>query len=245
MGWLSRFRKRLGQTEHSADTETSTRQAIDILQVHLDRLGGRIETIDIAIKGHNDRLDAHERRLDDHARRFQTLEKKLATPTVERMTFARPSLGYSDRARIPLPAAHSNRSQQFDIEQFTEQQKHVLACFFQHKGRAMSYADVARLLNKSAYTIKNHVNRIRQKADLFDCTIGPQSRNLFTLKDDLRVEKYLKVGRPMQRHLSSEETESPETEAEPVVECAYARSRTDNGNGNGPEKDDENTPGDD
>lgn len=105
----------------------------------------------------------------------------------------------------------------------------------------MSYADVARLLNKSAYTVKNHMNRIRQKADLFDCTIGPQSRNLFTLKDDLRVEKYLKVGRPVQRHQSSEAPESSDTEAEPVAECAYARSNTDKGK----ENDDESTPEDD
>lgn len=245
MGWLSRFRKRLGQKEHGADAETSTRQAIDTLQAHLDRLGGRIETIDIAIKGHNDRLGAHDERLQDHAHRFQTLEQKIASPTVEPMTFGRPGLGYPDRARIPLPAVHSSRTQQFDIEQFTEQQKRVLACFFQNKTKPMSYADVARLLNKSAYTIKNHMNRIRQKADLFDRTIGPQSRNLFTLKDDLRVEKYLKVGRPVQRHQSSEAPESSDTEAEPVTECAYPRSSTDSGNGNDAERDDENTPEDD
>lgn len=245
MGWLSRFRKRLGQTGHHANTETWTRQAIDTLQAHLDRLGGRIETIDIAIKGHNDRLDRHERRLDDHGRSLQTLEQKIASPKITPMTFGRPGLRYPDRAGTPLPAAHANRPQQFDIQQFTEQQKHVLACFFQHKGRAMSYADVARLLNKSAYTIKNHMNRIRHKADLFDRTTGPQSRNLFKLKDDLRVEKYLQVGRPLQRHQSSETPESPETEAEPVVECAYACCRSDNDKENDAERDDENTPEDD
>ena len=105
MGWLSRFRKKLGQTGQGADTETSTRQAIDTLQAHLDRLLGRIETIDIAIKGHNDRLDDHERRLDDHARRFRASSKDRH-PCVEPAKFGRPGLGYRI-ARIPLPAARS------------------------------------------------------------------------------------------------------------------------------------------
>jgi DNA-binding CsgD family transcriptional regulator len=212
MGWLSRFRKKLGQTEAGADTEAWVRQAIDSMHARLDRLLGRIETIDIAIKGHHDRLDAHERRLQDHDQRFRNLEPKIATVVARPATFRQAGHHRAMLASsISSPPAHASLPQQFDIERFTEQQKRVLACFFQNKTRPMSYADVARLLNKSAYTIKNHMNQIRQKADLFDCTIGPQSRNLFTLKDDLRVEKYLKVGRPTQRRQSSEAPESPET----------------------------------
>ena len=57
----------------------------------------------------------------------------------------------------------------------------------------LSYADVARALNKSPYTIKNQMNRMRLKADLFDRTIGDQSRNRFKLKDGVRIEKYLNL----------------------------------------------------
>ncbi len=66
----------------------------------------------------------------------------------------------------------------------------------------MSYADVAALLDKSAYTVKNQMNQIRQKADLFDCLIGHQSRHFFKLKDDLKVEKYLELSRPTERPAS-------------------------------------------
>ena len=56
-------------------------------------------------------------------------------------------------------------------------------------------------------TVKNQMNQIRHKADLFDCAVGPQSRNLFRLKDDLKVEKLLKVGRPMGRPVAIPEAD--------------------------------------
>ena len=103
-----------------------------------------------------------------------------------------------------------------------------MAVFFQNKGQWMSYADLGRILNKSAYTVKNQMNQIRQKADLFDCTIGSQSRNLFALKADLRVEKYLKVGQPTERPVSMPQPDpSDHKEAEPVVEYAHERSEPD------------------
>jgi hypothetical protein len=48
-------------------------------------------------------------------------------------------------------------------------------------------------LSRSPYTIKNQIRQIRLKADLFDRTVGDQSRNRFKLKDGLRIEKYLNV----------------------------------------------------
>jgi IS30 family transposase len=58
---------------------------------------------------------------------------------------------------------------------------------------ALSYTDIARALNKSPYTVKNQMRQMRLKADLFDRTVGDQSRNRFKLKDGLRIEKYLNV----------------------------------------------------
>lgn len=68
-----------------------------------------------------------------------------------------------------------------------------MAVFFQNQGMALSYVDIARALSRSPYTIKNQIRQIRLKADLFDRTVGDQSRNRFKLKDGLRIEKYLNV----------------------------------------------------
>ena len=200
------------------------------MRTDIDRLLGRVSTLDIAIKRHNDVLAAHETRLQEHAQRFQTLEQKVAVPPAQPMTFRQAGRHVTeDSPRLSTQTAHASLAQQFDIEQFTEQQKRVLAVFFQNKGMRMSYADVARTLNKSAYTVKNQMNQIRQKADLFDCAIGNQSRNLFTLKADLRIEKYLKVGQPNERPMSIPERDQSEVEseakkAEPVIEYAQERS---------------------
>ena len=91
---------------------------------------------------------------------------------------------------------------QLDVNQFSPEERRLLSVFFQNRGREMSYADVATLLDKSAYTVKNQMNQIRQKADLFDCLIGRQSRHFFKLKDDLKVEKYLELSRPRERPVS-------------------------------------------
>ena len=196
------------------------------MRTDIDRLLGRVSTLDIAIKRHNDVLAAHETRLQEHAQRFQTLEQKVSIPVVQPTAFRQAGRHAAENSpRLSTQTAHAGLAQQFDIEQFTEQQKRVLAVFFQNKGIRMSYADVARVLNKSAFTIKNQMNQIRQKADLFDCTIGNQSRNLFALKADLRVEKYLKVGQPIERPVSMPEAAQSEAkEGEPVLEHAQERS---------------------
>ncbi len=199
------------------------------MRTDIDQLLGRIGTIDITIKRHDDQLTAHEARLQEHGQRLQTLEQKVAIPAGQPVPTRQAVRRAADNDRFLFTQpAYASPAQQFDIEQFTEQQKRVLAVFFQNKGRRMSYADVARVLNKSAYTIKNQVNQIRQKADLFDCTIGNQSRNLFALKADLRVEKYLKVGQPTERPVSTCERDQsgvePEAKkAEPVIEYAQER----------------------
>jgi DNA-binding CsgD family transcriptional regulator len=164
--------------------------------------------------------------MQEHTQQLQSLEERIAIPPAPPMAFRqvgrRPLEG---GARLPAQSFPAGGAQQFDIERFTEQQKRVLAVFFQNKRTWMSYADVAKVLNKSAYTVKNQMNQIRQKADLFERTIGSQSRNLFALKADLRVEKYLKVGQPTERPVSAPEPDQSEAqEAEPVVEYVYERS---------------------
>jgi hypothetical protein len=86
----------------------------------------------------------------------------------------------------------------------------------------MSYVDVATALGKSAHTVKNQMNQIRHKADLFDCVTGPESRNLFKLKDDLKVETRLKVGRPVGRPVSTTEPDQSSAEqAKAPAELIY------------------------
>jgi DNA-binding CsgD family transcriptional regulator len=230
MGWLDLLRRRVAKEQPGPSPDAGTSEALTGLRIDINQLFGRVGTIDIAIKRHDDQLMTHEARLREHGDKLQTLEQKVTISLAQPMAFRQAGRhGPESMPRLSAHPAYASPARQFDIEQFTEQQKRVLAVFFQNKGRRMSYADVARVLNKSAYTIKNQVNQIRQKADLFDCTIGNQSRNLFALKADLRVEKYLKVGQPNERPMSMPERDQSEVEseakkAEPVIEYAQERS---------------------
>jgi DNA-binding CsgD family transcriptional regulator len=227
MGWLDLFRKRAAKGQESPSPDPVTREAFAGMRTDIDQLLGRVGTFDIAIKKHDDLLAVHEACLQEHRQRFQALEQKVAIPVVQPVTFRQAGRhGSESIPRLSAQPTQASLAQQFDIERFTEQEKRVLAVFFQNKGIRMSYADVAKVLNKSAYTVKNQMNQIRQKADLFDCTIGDQSRNLFALKADLRVEKYLKVGQPTERLVSMPEPDQSETEkAESALE--YTRERSE------------------
>lgn len=232
--WLSR-RTKANRSREGRDADDGPPDALGRLRCDLERLHERLNTVDIALRRHDDQLVGHEARLQEHGQKLQTLEEKVAIPAGQSAALRQASRHAADNSLRFSPQPFQARpGQQFGIEQFTEQQKRLLAVFFQNKGQWMSYADVGRVLNKSAATIKNQMNQIRQKADLFDRAVGNQSRNLFALKADLRVEKYLKVGQPIERPVPLPERDQSEVEpqakeAEPVVEYAQERSEPEEG----------------
>jgi DNA-binding CsgD family transcriptional regulator len=88
----------------------------------------------------------------------------------------------------PYPAAR-----QHNIENFSPQEKRILSIFFQNHDMTFSYIDIAKVLGKSANTVKNQMHQLSMKADLFERSIDQQNRNRFKLKDGLKVEQYLNV----------------------------------------------------
>jgi len=183
-----------------------TKQLIERIGADVENIQAQVGTINIALKKHDDELSKHRKLISEHSEGLKNLEQKLnaasITPTEQVNTISPRSV----EATNPSTTAKSTiqqSTQKFDINRFSEQEKRILAVFFQNKTARLSYVDVAKMLNKSAHTIKNQMRQIRQKADLFDLTVGNQSRNLFKLKDDLRIEKYLNVGQPIERPIST------------------------------------------
>ena len=56
------------------------------MRTAIDQLLGRVSTIDIAIKKHDDELLAHETLLQEHRQKFQTLEQKIAATVAQPIT---------------------------------------------------------------------------------------------------------------------------------------------------------------
>jgi DNA-binding CsgD family transcriptional regulator len=167
-------------------------------------LDAQIETIHMALRRHEDAITECQSLADQQGKTLTRLEN-----LVDSLSASGPVSADRSLRRILTPAGPPvaepvgpSPIRQLDINQFSPEERRLLSVFFQNRSREMSYADVATLLDKSAYTVKNQMNQIRQKADLFDCLIGSQSRHFFKLKDDLKVEKYLELSRPRERPVS-------------------------------------------
>lgn len=167
------------------------------LKSGIENLQTQLSTVNIVLNKHNDQLSEHTRLINDNSKGLEKLERiveaaKTQTPSTETTPITR--LAATINPPMAAKPSAEEQGRKFDINRFSEQEKRILAVFFQNQGMALSYVDIARSLNKSPNTVKNQVNRIRLKADIFDKSVDNDSRNRFRLKNGLRIEKYLNVG---------------------------------------------------
>ena len=200
MGFLSFFIKR--RKSPARKRKPLMRGAIKIDEIirknhtsflHLKK---NIAEINITLNRHDNVLTEHGRLLDDHGAKFVSLEQRLlacapAPPQKELPLLARPVQAIGLSAAAALPPYQTTR--QHNIENFSPQEKRILSIFFQNHAMAFSYIDIAKVLGKSANTVKNQMHQLSMKADLFERSIDNQNRNRFKLKDGLKVEQYLNV----------------------------------------------------
>jgi DNA-binding CsgD family transcriptional regulator len=136
---------------------------------------------------------------------LDTLEQLVLRPTVYPANIDFPTVNRPEASLNPAVSAQRQSQQQiqrFDIARFSEQEKRILTVFFQNKDMALSYADIAKYLGKSPNTIKNQMRQVSMKADLFNYTVGDESRKRFKLKDGLKIEKYLGISEDPTRWLA-------------------------------------------
>jgi len=200
MGFFDLFRKkRKGHSKRRKQSRTSVsklKQTFEEVKADIDSLQAQTQTTTALLEQHSKELSEHKVIINQHSARLSSLEQMInrhpANQELDRTNQVnRP--GQTSSPALAMAFGAQQSSQKLDVNYFSEQEKRILAVFFQNQGMALSYVDVAGVLNKSPYTIKNQMNRMRLKADLFDRTIGDQSRNRFKLKDSLRIEKYLNI----------------------------------------------------
>jgi len=200
MGFFDLFRKkrkaRPRMRRQSRTSAAKLKQSFEKARVDIDALQARTQTTNALLEQHSKELSEHKGIIEQHSVKLSTLEQAVNWQPSNRRLALNSQPNRPDQASNPLPAATPGNlplPQKLDVDCFSEQEKRILAVFFQNQGMTLSYIDIARALNKSPYTIKNQMRQMRLKADLFDRTVGDQSRNRFKLKDGLRIEKYLNV----------------------------------------------------
>jgi hypothetical protein len=201
MGFFDLFRKkrkaRPRRRRHSRTSAAKLKQSFEKARVDIDALVVEKEAMKSLLEQHSKELSEHKGVIEQHSAKLSTLEQAVNLQPVNLRLTRDSQDSRPDQTGNPAQAAISSNlqsPQKLDVNYLSEQEKRILAVFFQNQGMALSYVDVGRALNKSPYTIKNQIRQMRLKADLFDRTIGDQSRNRFKLKDGLKIEKYLKVG---------------------------------------------------
>jgi hypothetical protein len=206
MGWLGLFRASTRRSKTGVSQEDHRRLAAAVSQVkaRVSNLDAQLGTIHLTLHKHDDEIAACRDLNGQHSNTLKQLEELVGNLSAQPDRYCDRSVGAMMAAPVlPVVATATYAPpRRLDLDRFSEQQKRLLSAFFQNRDREMSYADLAAVLGKSVCTVKNQMNQIRHKADLFDCAVGPQSRNLFRLKDDLKVEKLLKGGRPTGRPIS-------------------------------------------
>ena len=189
-------KKKTRRKRRSIKSDHKAKQDINKIEAGIESLQVQIETMHIALKKHDDELSEHTRLLGEHTKGLEKLEQILTNtkiaPTIEEKTQRNRPAALINPLTVTKPPTEAS-SNKFDINCFSEQEKRILAVFFQNQQMAISYVDIARILNKSPHTVKNQMRQMRLKADLFERTVDNDSRNRFKLKDGLKIEKYLNV----------------------------------------------------
>jgi len=189
MGLWDLFRKKKKRsTKRRHRKSTNNRQKYTVsLAADIKHIQSELEALNIILCRHDQDIGEHTHLLKKHSRRLEELAAEA--PTNQTMA----SVSSSSRpisSTIPVRSI-SQEPQKFDIDRFSNQEKRILAAFFEHQDMALSYRDIARMLNKSPNTIKNQMHQITIKANLFQRTIDPDLRGRFKLKEGLKIEKYL------------------------------------------------------
>lgn len=191
---MFRKKRKPGSRKHRRDA--SSKQNFQKITKDIQDLQTRASTFNTILRKHSREITRHKSLLERHCEQLDTLDQLVLKSPVHPANIDLPTVNRLDTS--PNSATSTQRQsqqqiQRFDIARFSEQEKRILTVFFQNKDMALSYADIAKYLGKSPNTIKNQMRQVSMKADLFNYTIGNESRKRFKLKDGLKIEKYLGI----------------------------------------------------
>ena len=191
MGLFDLFKKKAKTKRKKCRKRSSpkTKEYLVKLKSDIENIQAQIGTIDLVLRKHENDIFEQTYIIKGHLKKFEKLEQIVTNqpigPTKQPITPTK-------RLSIPQDSLQL-QTRKFDIRSFSNQEQRILSMFFRNQGMALSYADIARSLNKSPNTIKNQMRQINMKANLFSKHVDEGNRNRFKLKDGLKIEKYLNI----------------------------------------------------
>ncbi len=193
-GIFKRKKKRKARKRRSNRLVPESSQKLTKLKSEIENLNSQIGTLNIILQKHDQEITEHTIVIKKNSDQLKSLEQLVAQPAISPI---KEQIEPTNRSIMPLPAQQlpvlpqKPLNQGLDINTFSAKEKNILSVFFQNRDMALSYADIARALNKSPNTIKNQMRQINSKANLFSKAVDSDNRNRFKLCENLKIEKYL------------------------------------------------------
>jgi len=197
MGLFDIFRKKkkrkIRKKKSHEGSASKISQNITKLNSDIENLQNQIGTLNIILRKHNDEITENLILIEKHTSQIKDLEQlvteRSTNPIKEQFV---PANRPNATALEPLSSTSAEKlPQKVNIDAFSCQEKRILGVFFQNRGMALSYADIAQALNKSPNTIKNQMRQINIKANLFTKNVDSDNRNRFKLRESLQIKEYL------------------------------------------------------
>jgi len=148
MGLFDLFRRKKQTISKRSSRQTvNSKQIIQQIAQDIQNLQAQAGAINIIINKHDKEITSHKNILEIYSKQLDTLEQLVAKhPAGQSVNIDLPHVNRIDAA-ISLPVSLQKQSlqqgQKFDIANFSEQEKKILALFFQNKDLSLPYADLA------------------------------------------------------------------------------------------------------
>ena len=194
--WKKPVRKKRTQTKRMVQRNKTH---IQKFSSDIEAIRNQINTINIILRKHDSDLGEQSTVIKVNTQKLMKLEtivtdysSVMTNPTIQETNQLKRPVSTFAPASTPEPAM-SFVNQKLDISRFSPQEKRILSIFFNNHDMTLSYADIAKTMGKSPNTVKNQMNQINIKADLFNYSVDNDNRKRFRLKKGVAIEKYLNI----------------------------------------------------
>ena len=187
-------KRKAGKKRSNRPSSLRSGQKFTELNSEIRNLNSQIGTLNIILQKHDQEITEHTILIKKNSEQLKSLEQLVTQPAISPI---KDQIEPTNRSIIPLSPQQlpilpqKPLNQGLDIDTFSAREKNILSVFFQNQDMALSYADIARALNKSPNTIKNQMRQINTKANLFTKAVDSDNRNRFKLCENLKIDKYL------------------------------------------------------
>lgn len=211
MSWIQRFgralfglkdfsKKESFKKDRQRSADTPVRAAFNKIKAENKKRDSKINKIFNKLSFHYNTLESHSKLIGNLEKQVSDLKETITELKLSQSsrlnTINRPinrlnPINLNTVKDAMMITSNQQIEQKLGLSKFTTQEKKIIASLFEHKGMALSYQDIAKLLDKSPITIKSQINQLKTKTNLIEEQTDTEGKRRFRLKENVRIEGFL------------------------------------------------------